>query len=172
MIKQILLGTLLLVPCASSANDWIDDLTGLVGKETIQQHRAEKAVQSHVEKDEQEIRRLEAMEKDDKKEGGVNATIRGGTYKVQLSAARVSLAYHKKALDYIKSLPRNENERLQFIEKLTTLKTYETELADLKKDYNNASGVGNSVKSGGLVAAKEAQIVALKGRIKGSIIIS
>ncbi len=172
MIKQIVLGTLLVVPCVFGGNDWIDDLTGLVGKGTIQQHRAERAVQNHINNDEAEIKRLEAMEKDDKKEGGINATIRGGTYKVQLSAARTSLSYHKKALDFVKSLPRNENERLQFIEKLNTLKTYETELADLKRDYNNGSGVANVAKNGSLIAAKEAQIVALKARIKGALIIS
>ncbi len=172
MFKQILIGTLLVVPCVIAANDWIDDLTSTVGKATIQQHRAERAVQHHLEQDEKEIHRLESMEKDDKNEGGINATIRGGTYKVQLSAARASRDYHKKALDFIKSLPRNQNERLQFIEKLNTLKTYQHELADLQKDYNSGSGVGNAVKNGSLIAAKEAQIIALKGRIKGAIIIS
>ncbi len=168
MINKILIASILMVPCTYA--DWIDDIMPLIDEGTLQQHRAERAAQCYVDTDENLVHRLEKMAHEET-ESGANAAIRAGTYKVQLASARVSLGYHKKVLAYIQGLARNERDCLGFVKRVELLNKYEHELTKLKASYDKGSGLGDSVKNGSLIGAKEVQIEALRTLIKSSLII-
>lgn len=168
MLKKLLIGICMVVPSVYA--DWIDDLSLFVDTGTLDQLKAENVVQTYIDNDEREIKRLE-KKSEANDEDGFWATVRGGTYQLQWAAAKASLRYYKKVLVFIKGLPKNERDRTNLIESLKTLKKLEEELAELKEHYAKASGVAESLKVGGLIAAKELQIKARKGYIKSSFII-
>lgn len=168
MLKKILIGMMIMVPNVYA--DWIDDLATIVDSNTLDQLKAENIIQAYVDKDEQEIQRLEKKSAAND-EDGFWATIRGGTYQLQWATAKASLRYHKKVLVFIKELPKNERDRTTLIESLHTLKKLEVELAELKERYQKTSGVTESLKVGGLVGAKELQIKARKAFIKSSFVV-
>ncbi len=168
MLKKLLIVMCLSVPTISA--DWIDDLSLFVDTTTLDQLKAENVVQTYIDNDEREIQRIEKKAAANDEEG-FWATLRGGTFQLQWAAAKASLRYHKKVLTFIKGLPKNERDRTNLIENLHTLKKLEEELAELKKDYKKASGMGESLKVAGFIGAKEVQIKARKAFIKSSFII-
>ena len=80
MIKKLVIATLLAVPCVHA--DWIDDLSKFVDNGTLDQLKAENAVQRYVDQDTKEVERLE-KKSEANDEDGFWATVRGGTYQLQ-----------------------------------------------------------------------------------------
>lgn len=168
MLKKIMIGMLLMVPHIHA--DWIDDLAVLADSGTLDQLKAENIVQTYVDSDEREIQRLEKKSQAND-EDGFWATMRGGTYQLQWAATKASLRYHKKVLAFVKALPKNERDRVNLLENFKILKHFEEERAELKERYQKASVMSESLRIGGLIAAKEVQINARKAYIKSSFII-
>ena len=169
MIKKIMISLCLVVPFVQA--DWLDDLALFVEPNgSLNQLKSETCLQSYIDKDEQEIVRYEKkLEAND--EDGLWATVRGGTYQVQWATAKARLRYHKKVLEFIKGLPKNDKDRQKFIDHLTMLKKHEHELVLLKQKYAGVSGWAESLKAGSMVAAKELHIQGRKTLIRSSFIL-
>ncbi len=168
MIKKMLIGMLLVVPCVQA--DWIDDLAAIVDDGQLGQQRAEQIIKGYVEQDEKEIARLE-KKAETNDEDGFWAWTRAASYQGQWATTKASLRYHTKVYEFIKELPNNDRDRKNLIEHLENLNKNRQELKQLKEQYAESSGWKGTIKAGSLVAAKELHIKGRKALIKSKFII-
>jgi len=168
MIKKIALGILCAVPAAYA--DWIDDLVPFAENNTLDQLRAEQTILQYIDQDKRAIELLE-KKADSTNTDSFWGTVQGGTYQVKWTAAQASLNYHKKVFEFISSLPRNERDKIHFIDQLQRLKKHQEELISLKEEFKKAVGIKASLLSAAYITAKELQIKGRKAVIKSSFII-
>lgn len=166
-MKGLILGALLCT--APLYADWITDVSVLIENGKLDREKAVSIVQGYIDQDEKTLKQI-ASKLNLKDEQGFWATIRGGTYKLQFVSAQGSLRYHKKVLDFIQSLPKNERDEKKFIEELIRLRDLENELELLREQFNNSSGFTQSLKLGGQIAAKELLVKGRRTLLKSSFL--
>ena len=150
--------------------DWLDNIGTLLHNDALDVEEAQNVLNEDIKKDIDYVASLEKKIKETK-ESGFWASLRTGTLYAELKTAQSQLAYHKKVLDSLKNLPDNKKERERLISNLTTLRSYQNELVNLKKDYATAKDTKDTIKVGAQIAAKEVQIQALRSLIKGLFLI-
>ncbi len=169
MVKKLMMVLILTVPCVYA--DWLDEFAQLTeDTQKLDLHRAGVIIQKLINAEKRQIEELEKTIAE-RKERGFWATVRGGTYQVQLTAAKQSLHYYQKVAQFLKELPNSKRERAKFTEQLTGLQKLYQDLAQLKEDFSHADGYGQKIKVGALIAAKELHIRSSKTLIKSAFLL-
>ncbi len=150
--------------------DWLDDLMNSVKPDAFDAEAAAAILEKYIAQDAEAIAQLEKKSKENP-DSGFWGTLRGGTFQAELATTKSQLSYHKKVAKALKELPENKKERERLIANLVAIKKNLEELEELRAAYKNAQDMGEKIKIGAQIAAKEVEMNGRRAVVKGTFLL-
>ncbi len=170
MVKTLVIACMLMTPLVVQA-DWLDDIVTAYDKtNSFEVKEALSIVEKYHEEADKKRSELEQNAKRNDSTEGFWGTVRGGSYQAELALLRNEIEYYKKIARILQEFPENKRQQESFGYSLKKLNRYRKRLEDLRSRYRTSAGVGDKIKLGTAIAAKETQLATYKAYVKNILL--